>query len=76
MLYIGNRPTLAEYDNRTIEVNIFDFDQDLYGQQLRVEFIDHIREDQHFDGLEALRLQLMKDEQSARAILSAQNSSQ
>ena len=74
MLYIGNRPTLVEYDNRTIEVNIFDFDQDLYGQLLRVEFIDHIREDQHFEGLEALRLQLMKDEQSARAILSAQNS--
>ncbi len=74
MLYIGDRPTLAEFHNLTIEVNIFDFDQDIYGQSLKVEFIDHIREDQHFEGLDALRLQLMKDEKSARAILSAQNS--
>ncbi len=54
MLYIGNRPTLAG-KNKTIEVNIFDFNQDIYGQQLRISFIEHIRGDMTLDSL--IRLQ-------------------
>ncbi len=76
MLYIGNRPTLKEHHNRTIEVNILDFDRDIYGDTLRIEFLDHIREDQSFQGLEALRLQLIEDEKSTRAILGMEKKSQ
>lgn len=60
MLYIGNRPTLNGRD-RSIEVNIFDFNQDIYGQDLRIAFIAHIRDDEKFDSLDALSAQLARD---------------
>lgn len=65
MLYIGDRPTLANHHNKTIEVNIFDFDQQIYGDQLRIDFIKFLRKDQRFDGLEALKVQLAKDKIAA-----------
>jgi len=68
MLYIGNRPTLAG-KTKTIEVNIFDFDQDIYGQKLTVLFLEHIRGDMTLDGLPALTAQLEKDRTNALAIL-------
>ncbi len=60
MLYIGNRPTL---ENKTlaIEVNIFDFDQDIYGKTIIVNFIKFIRADKKFDNLDQLKDQLAKD---------------
>ena len=66
MLYIGDRPVLAGQNNTTIEVNIFDFEGDLYGQKLGVEIIDFIRADQPFVSLEALKTQLKRDEIAAR----------
>ncbi len=70
MLYIGDRPTIKDHNNKiSIEVNIFDFSKDLYDQYLKVEFVDHIRADISFDGLDALKLQLAKDEIAAREIL-------
>ena len=69
MLYIGDRPTLTTHHNRTIEVNIFDFQKDIYGEKLKVEFIEHIRGDQKFEGLDALSEQLGKDKVSALAVL-------
>ena len=68
MLYIGNRPTLNGI-HQSIEVNIFDFDQMIYGQQLTIEFIQWIRGDQTFDNLEQLVTQLEKDKISALEIL-------
>ena len=65
MLYIGDRPTLANHHNKTIEVNIFDFDQRIYGDQLRIDFIRFLRKDQRFDGLDALKAQLAKDKITA-----------
>jgi len=65
MLYIGDRPTLANHHNKTIEVNIFDFDQRIYGDQLRIDFIRFLRKDQRFDGLDALKAQLAKDKINA-----------
>ncbi len=65
MLYIGDRPTLANHHNKTIEVNIFDFDQQIYGDQLRIDFVKFLRKDQQFDGLEALKVQLGKDKVAA-----------
>ena len=69
MLYIGNRPTLKEHTNRTIEVNIFDFHKDIYGDKLKIEFVDFIREDKKFADLEGLKTQLGKDKKSAEIIL-------
>ncbi len=66
MLYIGK-----SLDNPTesIEVNIFDFDEDIYGKELEVHFIDRIRGDIRFDGLEALKTQLEKDKIESLKVL-------
>lgn len=69
MLYIGRRPTLKEYTNRTIEVNIFDFNQEIYGEELQLELIDFIREDAQFEALDQLKSQLKKDQQAALKII-------
>lgn len=61
MLYIGTRPTLHDNPEISVEVNIFDFNADLYNQSLTVEFIDFIRADQKFDTLEELVAQIYKD---------------
>ena len=64
MLYIGDRPTLNNHHNRTIEVNIFEFDKEIYGDQLEIKFVEFIREDQKFEGLEALSQQLGEDKKA------------
>lgn len=64
MLYIGKRPTLKKYSNRTVEVHIFDFNKSIYEDELRVDFVEFIREDIQLEDLEALRLQLEKDRQA------------
>ncbi|MBK7383345.1 MAG: bifunctional riboflavin kinase/FAD synthetase [Flavobacteriales bacterium] len=61
MLYIGPRPTVAGSQHRSVEVNIFGLDRDLYGEAITVRFLDRIRGDQRFDGMDALREQLHKD---------------
>lgn len=72
MLYIGDRPTLKQYRNKTIEANLFNFDRDIYGDKLRLELVERIRDDQAFDGLEALSAQLALDRQAAKAIIEPQ----
>lgn len=62
MLYIGNRPTLPGRKARAIEVNIFDFNQKIYGEDLRLELISRIRGDQAFENLEKLTAQLGRDQ--------------
>lgn len=69
MLYIGDRPTLAEGLSRTIEVNIFDFSANLYAQEIRIEFIAYIRPNIKFSSLGALQEQIGKDEQDVRHTL-------
>lgn len=69
LLYIGNRPTIPLYTDLTIEVHILDFDKEIYGDKLTVEFIDFIRKDIEFGTLEKLREQMKKDELKAREIL-------
>ncbi len=68
MLYIGHRPTI-QGTSRNIEVNIFDFDQDIYGDALRVYLLARTRGDMTFNGLEALATQLAKDEKEVVALL-------
>ena len=68
MLYIGPRPTLNG-KSRSIEVNIFDFDQDIYGEKVTIEFIKQIRQDAKFESLLKLAKQLEKDKVEALKIL-------
>ncbi len=62
MLNIGKRPTVNNGTNRTIEVNIFHFSADIYGKIIRVIFIQRIRSESKFDGIEKLIAQLHKDQ--------------
>lgn len=68
MLNIGNNPTVDGI-NRTIEVNIFNFESDIYGDRIQVEFIQRLREGQKFISLEALKAQLLIDKHQALEIL-------
>lgn len=68
MAYIGHRPTINGM-TRNIEVNIFDFDQDIYGETISLHFLDFIRADQKFNSLEELREQLKKDEIAVRLFI-------
>ncbi len=71
MLNIGTRPTFNKNaDNRSIEVNIFDFSGDIYGKKLTLCFVDKIRDEKKFPGIESLVEQLKKDRESALKILS------
>lgn len=72
MLYIGDRPSLEDGRGIVVELNIFDFDGDLYGQQLTVAFVEHLRGDLKLDGLDALKNQLVADEAAARNALLTQ----
>lgn len=60
MLYIGNRPVVNGM-SRSIEVNIFDFSQDIYGQDITVEFVYYIRGDGNFKSLDELKAQMARD---------------
>ena len=61
---IGMRPTVDGRE-RTVEVNIFDFNEDLYRRELRVMVRKWLRGEQKFDGLEGLQAQLAIDRQHA-----------
>ena len=61
MCNIGCKPTVGQTNARTIETHIFDFDEDIYGLDIRITFISRIREEVKFESLEALRQQLEKD---------------
>jgi len=68
MMNIGVRPTV-DGTRRVIEVNIFNFDGDLYGKTLRIFIKKHLRGEVKFAGLDALKQQLAKDRENALAVL-------
>lgn len=70
MLNIGTRPTFDD-GPRSIEVNIFDFDGDVYGQTLQLEFIQRIRDELKFDSVDALIESIHQDKLDSLHILSA-----
>ena len=69
MLNIGIRPTLKGI-NETIEVNIFDFDEEIYGQKIQVKFYERIRDEQPFENLNELKNQLNIDKTKTIQIFS------
>ena len=68
MLNIGNRPTIPGRDF-SIEVHIFDFNEDIYGRTIQVELLERIRDEQKFNDLNSLEKQLRLDEENIKAIL-------
>ena len=69
MCNIGIRPTLGEGKSRTIETNIFDFDEDIYGLDMELTFITKIRDERKFDSLDNLSSQLASDRKACMDII-------
>ena len=72
MINIGHRPTLNNGLNRSIEVNILNFSDDIYGKTIRVYFVKRIRSEVKFNGIEALKEQLHKDQADVERIFEDQ----
>ncbi len=73
---VGVRPTVANALDRVLEVHIFDFSGDLYGQDLEVKFERFLRPEKKFSSIEELRAQIARDAALAREILSSPPSMQ
>lgn len=69
MMNIGNNPTVENTNELRMEVHIFDFEQDIYGEPIVITFINRIRSEQKFDNLEALQQQLSYDKTLALEML-------
>jgi len=69
MLNIGFRPTVTQEKKRSIEVNLFDFQEDIYGKELTIVFYERLREEKKFESLEALTRQLTLDRENAWRVL-------
>ena len=72
MMNIGNRPTV-DGTKKIIEVNVFDFDKNIYGKTLRVYIKKYLRGEQKFSGLDALKEQLAKDKINALGYFSSKS---
>jgi len=71
MLNIGVRPTLKKQPvEPTVEVHLFDFEEDIYGQSLVLELCDFVRNEQPFSSLDALKKQLQQDKLVVQSLLS------
>ena len=68
---VGTRPTVNNGADVTVEACLLDFQGDLYGRQLRLEFFDHIRDEVRFDSLDALKAQIAADAETTRRYFSA-----
>jgi len=65
----GRKPTVGSHAT-LLEVHLFEFSGDIYGREIKVDFIDFIRDEMKFDGLDALKAQIAADYAAARRILS------
>jgi riboflavin kinase/FMN adenylyltransferase len=66
---LGVRPTVNEVSQPLLEVHLFDFDGNLYGRRMAVQFVAKLRDEQKFDGLEPLKAQMHLDACRARELL-------
>lgn len=66
---LGVRPTLTDHGEPLLEVHVFDFDGDLYGRRIEVEFVAKLRDEEKFSDLDALRVQMDRDATEAHKIL-------
>ena len=63
---VGRRPTVKENAPLLLEVHLFDWNGDLYGRHLRVKFLHRLRDEEKYDGLDALRAAISRDAEQAR----------
>lgn len=67
---VGKRPTFyQDAEHSLLEAHLIDFKGDLYGQQGRVQFVELLRSERRFDGLDELKAQLQRDIHQARTVL-------
>ena len=66
MCNVGCRPTVGFGNARTIETHIFDFEEDIYGLDMKISFVEKIRDEVRFESLDALRVQLERDKVSCK----------
>ncbi len=76
MLNIGQRPTFGPDGRRTLEVNIFAFDGELYGESVEVRFLKRLRDERKFSSVDDLRRQLQIDRSESLAYIAAQSTAQ
>lgn len=69
MMNIGNRPTIAENTEIFIEVNLFGFSENIYGETVKIEFIEFLRDEKKFSSLEELVSQLKKDKETCYGLM-------
>ena len=69
MTYIGKRPSILKKGELRIEAHIINFDSDLYGKSICIEFVDYLRNDIKFESIEDLKSQLIKDQEKTIKIL-------
>ncbi|MFH0762014.1 MAG: riboflavin biosynthesis protein RibF [Bacteroidota bacterium] len=69
MLNIGIRPTIDDYNHRTIEVHMFGLVGDLYGESVEIRFVSRLRDEMKFSSLDELKTQLGLDRDAAKRIL-------
>lgn len=70
MLSIGHRPTLGNGSDRSIEVNIFHFNADIYNQSIRISFVRYMRPELKFNSVEELIARIRRDKAEVKAVLS------
>ena len=64
--YVGNRPTIGGGGRSLLEVHLFDFNEEIYGRHMYVEFLHKLRDDQWFESMELMQQQILKDALRAR----------
>ena len=69
IMNIGFKPTVDKSQKRTVEIHLFDYEKDIYGQDLRTKVIERIRDEVKFNSLEELKNQILKDNEKAKIIL-------
>ena len=69
MMNIGFKPTFKDGDEQYIEVNFFDFEKDIYGEQIQVEVLHRLRDEQKFHSIEELQSQLNSDRKNAMTFI-------
>jgi len=73
---VGTRPSIEETESVLLEVHLFDFDDDLYGQRVSVDFIEKLRDEKKFNSLDHLTQQITDDAEQARIYFNHQLTSQ
>jgi riboflavin kinase/FMN adenylyltransferase len=65
---VGTRPTVDSSGRTTVETHVFDFDRDIYGESIRIGFVQRMRDERAFESLDALRMQIDADCRYARVL--------